>query len=256
MTDPLSLMRSHSEEGLRMSSSEKSPPPASQNRLLAALPHEEYERLAPHLQTVSFEQGQSLYDPNEPIEYAYFPLSGVTSMLVTTRAGASIEVGLVGREGFIGFQPLLGVTSAPNGAITQIPGFSLKIKSETLKEAFDRGGPLQAILHRHIQSQIVQMAQGAACNRLHEMNERLARWLLMMHDRAESDKLPLTHEFLSQMLGANRATVSLTAATIQQAGYIRYTRGKLTVRDVEGLEDVSCECYRIVKTRYEDILKY
>jgi CRP-like cAMP-binding protein len=234
-----------------MSSSEKSQPPASQNRLLDALPQKEYERLAPHLQRVSSEQGQSLYDPNESIEYAYFPLSGVTSMLVTTRAGSSVEIGLVGREGFVGFQPLLGMKSAPYGAVTQIPGFSLKIKSETLKEAFDRGGSLQAILHRHIQAQIVQMAQGAACNRLHEVNERLARWLLMMHDRAESDKLPLTHEFLSQMLGANRATVSLTAGIFQQAGFIRYARGTVTILSREGLEQVACECYSVVKAEFD-----
>jgi CRP-like cAMP-binding protein len=233
-----------------MANSEKSPP-ATQNRLLAALPRQEYERLAPHLQKVSFEQGQSLYEPNEPIKYAYFSLSGVTSMIVTTRDGSTVEIGLVGREGFVGYQPLLGMKSAPNGAITQIPGHALRINSETLKEAFDRVGRLQAILHRHIQSQIVQMAQGAACNRLHEVNERLARWLLMMHDRAEADKLPLTHEFLSQMLGANRATVSLTAGIFQQAGLIRYARGIVTILSREGLENIACECYSIVKEEFD-----
>jgi CRP-like cAMP-binding protein len=120
-----------------------------------------------------------------------------------------------------------------------------------LKEAFDRGGRLQAILQRHIQSQIVQMAQGAACNRLHEVNERLARWLLMMHDRAESDKLPLTHEFLSQMLGANRATVSLTAGIFQQASLIRYARGTVTILNREGLENITCECYGVVKAEFD-----
>jgi CRP-like cAMP-binding protein len=234
-----------------MSNSEKSPPAASQNRLLAALPRPEFERLAPHMQRVSFEQGQSLYEPNEPIEDAYFPLNGVTSMLVTTRDGSSVEIGLVGREGFIGYQPLLGMKRAPNGAITQIPGYSLKIKSEMLKEVFDRGGRLQAILQRHIQSQIIQMAQGAACNRLHEVNERLARWLLMMHDRAESDKLPLTHEFLSQMLGANRATVTLTAGILQQAGLIRYARGTVSILNREGLENIACECYSVVKAEFD-----
>jgi CRP-like cAMP-binding protein len=234
-----------------MSNSEKSPPAASQNRLLAALPGKEYERLAPHMQRVSFEQGQSLYEPNEPIEDAYFPLNGVISMLITTQDGSSVEIGLVGREGFVGYQPLLGMKTATNGAINQIPGFSLKIKSAMLKEAFDRGGRLQAILQRHIQSQIIQMAQGTACNRLHEVNERLARWLLMMHDRAESDKLPLTHEFLSQMLGANRATVSLTAGIFQQAGLIRYARGTVTILNREGLENIACECYSIVKAEFD-----
>lgn len=233
-----------------MSDSEKSPP-ATQNRLLAALPRREYERLAPHMQGVSFEQGQPLYEANEPIEYAYFSLTGVTSMIITTRDGATVEIGLVGREGFVGYQPLLGMKSAPNGAITQILGYALRVSSKTLKEEFDRGGRLQAILHRNIQSQIVQMAQGAACNRLHEVNERLARWLLMMHDRAEADRLPLTHEFLSQMLGANRATVSLAAGTFQQAGLIRYARGTVTILDREGLEQIACECYGVVKEEFD-----
>jgi len=233
-----------------MPDTEKSPP-ATQNRLLAALPSREYERLAPYMQTVSFEQGQSLYEANDPIEYAYFSLTGVTSMIITTLDGATVEIGLVGREGFVGYQPLLGMKSAPNGAISQIPGHALRVSSKTLKEEFDRGGRLQAILHRNIQSQIVQMAQGAACNRLHEVNERLARWLLMMHDRVEADRLPLTHEFLSQMLGANRATVSLAAGTFQQAGLIRYARGTVTILDREGLEQIACECYAVLKEEFD-----
>lgn len=233
-----------------VSDSEKVPP-ATRNRLLAGLPRQEYERLAPHMQAVSFEQGQSLYEPNEPIEYAYFSLTGVTSMIVTTLGGATVEIGLAGREGFVGYQPLLGMKSAPNGAITQIPGYALRIRSKTLKEEFDRGGRLQAILHRNIQSQIIQVSQAAACNRLHEVNERLARWLLMMHDRAETDRLPLTHEFLSQMLGANRATVSLSAGTFQQAGLIRYARGTVTILNREGLEQIACECYGVVKAEFD-----
>lgn len=232
-------------------SDSKLSPPASQNRLLAALPGKEYERLAPDLQRVSFEQGEVLYEANENIEYAYFPLDGVTSMLVTTQNGASVEVGLVGREGFAGFQPLLGMKSAPNSAIIQLPGRALKINSAKLKKEFDRGGPLQVLLHRQIQAQIVQMSQGAACNRLHEVNERLSRWLLMMHDRAESDRLPLTHEFLSQMLGANRATVSLTAGIFQQAGLIKYVRGTVTILNREGLENLACECYGVVKAEFD-----
>lgn len=229
---------------------EKSPP-VTRNRLLAALPSKEYEQLTPHVQKVSFEQGEVLFEPNETIEYAYFPLDGVTSMLVTTETGASVEIGLVGREGFVGYQPLLGMKSAPNRAITQMPGHSLRINSEKLKKEFDRGGRLQAILHREIQGQIVQMSQCAACNRLHEVNERLARWLLMMHDRAESDILPLTHEFLSQMLGANRATVSVTAGIFQQAGLIRYARGTITILNRVGLEEIACECYGIVKAEFD-----
>ena len=233
-----------------MSDSDQSPL-ATSNRLLAALPRKEYEKLAPHMEEVSFEQGQVLYESNDSIEYIHFPLSGVNSIVVTTQTGSSVEIGLIGREGFVGFQPLLGVKSAPNSAISQIPGKALRIKSETLKKEFDGGGPLQNLLHRQIQSQTVQMSQGAACNRLHEVNERMARWLLMMHDRAESDKLSLTHEFLSQMLGANRATVSLTAGVLQQASLIRYARGTITILNREGLEEIACECYQIVKAEFD-----
>ena len=130
------------------------------------------------------------------------------------------------------------------------------MKARALQTEFALGSQFQRLLLRYTQALITQISQTAVCNRLHPVEARLARWLLTVRERVEADQFPITHDFMARMLGANRATVSLTAATIQQAGYIRYTRGKLTVLDVEGLEDVSCECYRIVKQRYEDILKY
>ncbi|HEY9285444.1 MAG TPA: Crp/Fnr family transcriptional regulator [Pyrinomonadaceae bacterium] len=221
------------------------------NRILAALPREEYERLAPRMQPCAFEQGDSIYEPNEPIEHAYFPLGGMVSVLTPMQDGSSVEVGVVGREGFLGFPPLIGIESAPTNTMSQIPGPALKIEAGVLKQEFDRGGTLQLILNRYIHAQVTQLSQVAACNRLHDVNERLARWLLLAHDRVEEDRLQLTHEFLSQMLGANRATVSLTAGVFQQAGLIRYTRGMVTVLNRVGLETAACECYGVMRAELD-----
>lgn len=228
---------------------------ALQNRILAALPHEEYERLAPRVKPYAFEQGDSIYEPNQPIEHAYFPLGGMASVLATMQDGSSVEVGVVGKEGFLGFPPLIGVKSTPTTTISQISGPALKIEVGVLKEEFDRGGTLQLVLNRYLQAQVIQLSQVAACNRVHDVNERLARWLLMTHDRVEEDRLRLTHEFLAQMLGANRATVSLTAGIFQQAGLIRYSRGLITVLNRGGLEAIACECYGVMKSEFERALE-
>ena len=222
-----------------------------ENRFLAALSGAEYERLTPHLQPVSVETNQVIYRPNQPIEYASFPIAGTLSMLTTMQDGSSVGVGTVGKDGMIGFHPLLGMKSMPQMALGQIPGRAMRIKSEALKGEFDRGGKLQLLLHRYIQAQFVQMAQGAACNRLHEVSERLARWLLITRDCVASDDFPLTQEFLAQMLGVNRSTVSLTAGTLQQAGLIRYRRGHITILDHEQLEEIACECYGVIRAEID-----
>jgi CRP-like cAMP-binding protein len=235
--------------------SEIEKPRAVQNRILASLPVEEYERLAPHVKFCSFEQGDSIYEPDELIVQAYFPLGGMASVLTTMQDGASVEVGVVGKEGFLGFPPLIGIDSAPTNTISQIPGEALKIDAGVLKREFDRGGKLQVVLYRYLHAQVAQLSQIAACNRLHDVNERMARWLLMTHDRVGEDHLHLTHQFLSQMLGANRATVSLTAGIFQQAGLIRYSRGSVTVLDRSGLETAACECYGVMKTELDRALQ-
>jgi CRP-like cAMP-binding protein len=227
------------------------------NRILAALSQEEYERLAPHLQETSLSIGSILYDFDEPITHVHFPNNDTLgSLLSTTELGPPIEIGVTGSEGLLGFSVLMGLETSPHQVLVQVPGTALKIKSAALRREFKGGGRLHDSVLRFTHALFTQASQTALCNRLHSVEERLARWLLTVHDRIESDEFPLTHDFMARMLGANRATVSLTAATIQQAGYIRYTRGKLTILDREGLEDTSCDCYGIVKKRYETILTY
>lgn len=227
------------------------------NRILAALSQEEYERLAPHLQETPLSIGTILYDFDEPITHVYFPNNDTLgSLLTSTEHGPAIEIGVTGSEGLLGFSVLMGLDVTPHQVLIQVPGTALKIKSSVLRREFKGGGRLHDSVLRFTHALFTQASQTALCNRLHSVEERLARWLLTVHDRIETDQFPLTHDFMARMLGANRATVSLTAATIQQAGYIRYTRGKLTILNREGLEDTSCDCYRIVKKRYEDILNY
>ena len=229
----------------------------TENRILAALPRAEYERLAPHLQEVSLPLGTILYDYDEALTHVYFPNNDTLgSLLSTTDHDTSIEVGVTGGEGVLGFSVLMGLDATPHRILIQIPGSALKIKSSVIRQEFKQGGRLQDLVLRYTHALLTQVSQTALCNRLHSVEARLARWLLTVHDRVKADQFPLTHDFLARMLGANRATVSLTAATIQQAGFIRYSRGKLSVLDREGLEDAACECYGIVKKRYAEILNF
>ena len=227
------------------------------NRILAALPPDEYEQLAPHLQEVPLSIGTVLYDFDDEITHVYFPNDDtVGSLLSSAEDDTTLEVGLTGSEGLLGFSVLMGLGRTPHRVLIQIPGTAWKIKSGVLCREFGRGGRLHDLVLRYSHALFTQASQTAVCNRLHQVEARLARWLLTVRERVESDQFPITHDFMARMLGANRATVSLTAATIQQAGYIRYTRGKLAVLDPEGLEDVACDCYRVVKKRYEEILNF
>jgi CRP-like cAMP-binding protein len=227
------------------------------NQILAALSSDEYERLSPHLQEVQLSIGTILYDFDDRITHVYFPNNDtIGSLLSATEHDTAVEIGVTGSEGVLGFSVLMGLETTPHRVLIQIPGTALKVKSRVIREEFKRGGRFHDLVLRYVHALFTQASQTAVCNRLHPVEARLARWLLTVRDRVEADQFPITHDFMARMLGANRATVSLTAAIIQQAGYIRYTRGKLNVLDAEGLEDVSCECYGIVKKRYEDILKY
>ncbi|GAB1544627.1 Crp/Fnr family transcriptional regulator [Scytonema sp. NUACC21] len=235
-----------------MSGSQSSPNP--KNRLLAALPPEEHQRLLPHLQFITLEYKQVLYQPNEPIEYVYFPNNGVISLLTIMENGEAVEVGTVGNEGFVGLPLFLGANSIPGQAFSQIPGEALRMRAEVFKGKVTPGSPLHNLLQRYTQAMFNQIAQSAACNRLHSIEERFCRWLLMTEDRVGSHQFPITHEFLGQMLGVRRASVSVVAATIQRAGLISYSRGKMTILDREGLEDITCECYGIVKAEFDRLL--
>jgi CRP-like cAMP-binding protein len=218
---------------------------------LAALPEEEYERLLPHLEFVPLRFKQSLYEPNAPMRFGYFPNSGMICLIAVMRDGASVEVGVIGNEGFAGTPILLGVKSTPNRALVQIAGSASRIKAEALETVLPRTPRLELMLRRFIQAQAFQLAQSAACNRLHEVEERLARWLLMARDRAGSELLPLTHEFLAEMLGTRRSTVTVAAGALQKAGFIQYSRGRVRILDRTGLAKSTCECYEITKQQFE-----
>ena len=229
--------------------------PDGENRILAILPDADRHRLLPLMERVRLELKHVLYEPNAPVAYVYFPLTGVMSLLTVMDDGSSIEVATVGNEGMVGLPVFLGAGSMPGKALSQIPGDSMRMPAESFRREANAGGALQAILQRYTQGLLNQIAQSAACNRLHPMTERCARWLLMTHDRVGRDEFPLTHEFLSQMLGVRRATVTVATGTLQQAGLIRSRRGSITILDREGLENASCECYRIIREEYDRLLR-
>jgi CRP-like cAMP-binding protein len=224
-----------------------------ENRLLAALTSEVISRLLPHLETVSLSFKQVLYQPKKTIEYIYFPNQGVVSLLIILEDGTLAEVGLVGNEGMVGLSVFLEVQTTPFEAIVQVPGVAMRMRADVFTDFIGHGDSFDNLLRRYSHAQMLQFAQSAACIAHHSVEERCCRWLLMTRDRVNSDQFPITHEFLSQMLGVRRASVTVVAGMLQKAGLISYSRGRMTILDRHGLEDVSCECYRIVKDE-EDLL--
>ena len=221
------------------------------NRILAALPSDEYERLLPHLKTVTLEYKQVLYEPHKTIRYAYFPEDSIISMVSTLLDKMVVEVGLAGREGMVCVATFLGANSAPHQGIVQGQGSAMRIKASAVREEFKRGGRLQELLLRYTQAHLVQIAQTAVCNRLHGLESRLSRWLLIIHDRIDGDEFLLTQDIISIMLGAQRTGVTDAASTLQRKGIIRYSRGRLEIRDRQKLEETACECYWIVREEYD-----
>jgi len=223
------------------------------NKILSALPGEEFARLAPHLEKVELSLGQVLYRPEEPITHVYFPEHAMGSLISTTSEGQCVEAGVIGWEGLIGINVLLGVDSTASECIVQLADSAHRIKTGVIKEEFKRGGVLQDKILLFTNALMTQISQTALCNRLHLVEERLARWLLMCHDRSTDKKLSLTQEFLSIMLGVNRPTVTVAAILLQSAGFIKYSRGKIIVIDREGLEHFTCDCYKTAKTAYDKL---
>ena len=221
------------------------------NRILAALPKAEISRLAPHLSPLTLEAGRTLLKPGEEIVYAYFLESGMASIVTAMADGTTVETGIAGNEGMVGIPALLGTKSMPNRTFMQIAGTGFRIKAPRLLEEFDRAGALKKQLNCFFQAYLAQTAQIAACNRLHDIAERLARWLLMCHDRMESDTFKITQEFLGHMLGAPRTTVTLAAGILQKAGLIDYTRGRIHIRNRLEMEKVSCECYQAIRNEFD-----
>lgn len=224
------------------------------NRLLSALPRTEYELLLAHLQRVHFARGKVLYNPRDVVRYGYFPLTGMISLLSLNHNGETIELGAVGNEGFVGISSFLRSNTSPYKAVVQIPADVLVIRAEVLRREFNQGGHLQDLLLRFVHALIVQISQSAICNHFHRTQARLSRWLLISRDRANSNTLHLTQEFLSQMLGVPRTGVTVAAAALQESRLITYSRGKITILDPTGLELRACECYRIITEEIDDLL--
>jgi CRP-like cAMP-binding protein len=231
----------------------KTKPPAAPhgNRLLARLPPKEYQRLLPFLQLVPLELKHVLYEARSLIDYAYFPNRGVVSALTVMEDGRAIEVATIGDEGMVGLPLLVGAKTTANRVIVQVPGEALRMGADALREEASRDTPLRRLLVLYHSAFLVQVSQAVGCNGLHSVHQRCCRWLLMTQDRARSDVFPMTHEFLAEMLGVRRSTVSEVLEPFQEEGLIRYSRGKFTVLDRKGLEAGSCECYRAINEEFE-----
>jgi CRP-like cAMP-binding protein len=230
--------------------------PIPRNRLLAALPPEDLAWVRPRLERVELPVRHTLYAAHEPITAVYFPETGWVSMLATLENGDAAEVGLVGREGMVGLPLLLGTDRAPFEAMTQAGSTVLRLDAAAFREDLEARPGLRTLLLRYAMAFNVQVSQTAACNGRHHIEDRLARWLLMAHDRAEGNEFPMTHEFLSMMLGVRRAGISLAAGVLQKAGLIHYTAGRMEVTDRPGLEAASCECYNLVRHEFGRLFEH
>ena len=223
-----------------------------QNKILAALPRNEYERIHPLLQLDQWPSGKTLYTSGQKISDVYFVNTGMASLVSLTDEGSSIEVGVIGPEGMVGISAILGRDKMPHSAIVQLPGHALKMKLTALNDEFGKSGKLQSLLMFHMYLLHFQVARSVLCNRFHHVESRLCRWLLMSRERIDSDEVPLTQEFVGTMLGVARPIVSLTARTLQNAGLIEYKMGHITILDLDGLKAAACDCYEIVnaESRY------
>lgn len=225
------------------------------NRLLAACPADVYDRLYPSLLPVTLAFGETMCEAGAEQEFAYFPAGAVVSfLLTTTEQGASAEVGVAGNDGVIGTSLFLGGHSTVSRAIVQNGGNAFKVRASVLLNEFSRGGALQRTLLRYVQAFLTQVSQTAVCHRLHSVEKRLCRWLLLTQDRAQADHLSLTQEFIANLLGTRRESVTVAAARLQDAGLIHYSRGSIHVLNRAGLELAACECYRTITSEYERLL--
>jgi len=220
---------------------------AVNNVILLSLPDEEYNLLRPHLELVELPQYNILHQPGEKIDFAYFLNRGMTSLVALTSDGRSVEVGIVGKEGMVGMPLTVGLRRDTFRAIMQMSGSGLRIQSEAFEDVLSCTSILPSELSRFALMHGMQVAQLAACNRLHEIDQRLARWLLMCQDRVDSQMIPLTHEFLAQMLGTRRPSVSLAAGVLEDAGLIENRRGTVKIFNRKGLEEAACECYGVIQ---------
>lgn len=226
------------------------------NRLLAALPTEDYQRLVPHLQPVELPQYQILYNAGEEYNYAYFPSYSIVSLIAIMENGSTIEVGVIGNEGMVGLPIILGTGYTNFTTIVQVGDGGYRIAAERLQSEFDRQGALRGLIMRYVQARMVQLGQTAACNRYHNVEQRFARWLLTISDNIQKNEFLLTQEFISQMLGVRRTGVSEIAAKFQEQGIIHYRRGFIRIISNQKLEACACECYRLIAREFSRLLNF
>jgi CRP-like cAMP-binding protein len=239
-----------------MPTAASAPPDPHQNHLLEALPAGDYERVASHLELIPMNLGAVLYESGAKLRYVYFPTTCIISLLYVMEDGASAEIAIVGNEGILGISLFMGGNTTPSRAIVQSAGHAFRLRAALLNSEFERYGPTMHLLLRYTQALITQMAQTAVCNRHHSVDQQLCRWLLLSLDRLSSNELSMTQELIANMLGVRREGVTEAAGKLQDAGLIRYHRGRITVLDRPGLEARSCECYQVVKTEFDRLLPY
>lgn len=224
------------------------------NYLLAALSEGDFSRITSLLEPKTFKLGEVLYEAGETMDFAYFPTTAIISLLYIMENGSTAEIGVVGNDGIIGVSLFMGGETTTSRAVVQSGGEAVKMRSRDLKAEFTRGGRFQELLLRYTQALMTQISQTAVCNRLHTIEQQLCRWLLLSHDRLESDKLVMTHDLISNMLGVRREGITLAAQKLAALGLITNSRGTMTVMDRQGLEAAVCECYKVVNTEYNRLL--
>ena len=227
---------------------------ALDNHLLAALPNDELALFQSKLVPVSLKLSTVLYEAGDRLDYAYFPTTAIISLLYIMENGATAEIGVVGNDGILGIALFMGGDTTNSRAVVQSAGEAFKIKAQDLKTEFGRGGEMQKMLLRYTQALMTQISQTAVCNRLHSLEQQLCRWILLSHDRLNSDKLVMTHDLISNMLGVRREGVTLAAQKLAEKGLITNTRGTIILIDRQGLEDAVCECYQVVNDEYNRLL--
>jgi CRP-like cAMP-binding protein len=225
-----------------------------ENQLLAALPDAEWARWLQQMEPVDMPLGKVLYESGSKLTHVYFPTTSIVSLLYVLEDGASAEIAVVGHEGIVGISLFMGGESTPSRAVVQSAGRAFRLKASLMLQEFNRAGPVLHLLLRYTQALITQMAQTAVCNRHHSLDQQLCRWLLLSLDRLHSDELVMTQELIADMLGVRREGVTEAAGHLQQAGLIRYRRGRITVLDRHRLEQRTCECYAVVKKEYDRLL--
>ena len=227
---------------------------ACENHLLAALPDAEWQRWLPQLEAAELPLGNVLYESGSTLEHVYFPTTAIVSLLYVMENGASAEIAVVGNEGIVGISLFMGGETTPSRAVVQSAGQGFRLKAQSMKDEFNRAGPVLHLLLRYTQALITQMAQTAVCNRHHSLDQQLCRWLLLSLDRLQGSELLMTQELIANMLGVRREGVTEGALKLQHAGLIKYTRGHISVLDRPGSERRSCECYAVVRKEYDRLL--